>query len=113
MTDATTQLEGQQEAANEAAPIAAKTNVVFFDKKPNLPLLTLEAAVQVSALLMRDSGGATPSGIYLLRKCGQKHVTATAEAGVAPDDLATWASAEAKRRSASLNHGEIVAQSLI
>lgn len=81
--------------------------------KPNVPLLTLETAVQVAALLMRDNGGIAPQGAFLLHKCGQKHVLATADSGVAPDHLATWACAEAKRRSAALDHKEIAAQSLI
>lgn len=80
--------------------------------KPNVPILTLETAVQVAALLIQRDGVA-PKGDYLLRKCGQKHVLATAEAGVAPDNLATWACAEAKRRSATLSHKEVAAHSLV
>lgn len=79
---------------------------------PNVPLHTLEAAVQIAALLINREDK-EPSGEYLLQKCGQVHVEATANAGVDPDSLRDWAVSEAQRRSASLDHKEITKFSLI
>ena len=70
---------------------------------------TLEAAVEVAALLIRREGR-DPDGAYLLRKCGQAHVDAVKDAGEDPDKLASWVCSEARRRSLGLNHKAIVAQ---
>ena len=75
----------------------------------NVPPATLEAAVEVAALLIRREGR-DPDGAYLLRKCGQVHVDAVKDAGEDPDKLASWACSEARRRSLGLNHKAIVAQ---
>lgn len=72
---------------------------------------TLEAAVQITALLI-NRDGKEPSGAYLLQKCGQKHVNAVKDAGVDPEEVAAWARAEARRRSPALDHLVIVAKRL-
>lgn len=92
-------------ANRPSPPAAAKT----FKSRPDVPLPTLEAAVQVAALL-HHRDGADPDGAYLLRKCGAKHVAAVQDAGVNPDDVAKWACAEARRRSPAMQHEAIVAQ---
>ena len=75
----------------------------------SVPATTLEAAVQVAALLYHRDG-AEPGGDYLLRKCGQVHVDAVRESGGDPAAVAEWACAEARRRSPAMNHKAIVAQ---
>ncbi len=79
----------------------------------NVPDTTLEACVQVAAVLTNRAAGIEPDGLTLLYKCGQRHVDAVAKAGSSPDEVVAWACAEARRRSPALNHKAIVAQSIV
>jgi hypothetical protein len=93
------------------APIQAdpQEDAVPKGAPKGVPATTLEAVVQVAALLHRRDG-TDGGGDYLLRKCGQVHVQAVADADADPDKIAAWAYAEARRRSPKLDHQAIVAQ---
>ena len=114
MTDPTTQsvfskVVSAVESAVGIGPAAAPPNAAA---QPNAPLLTLETAVQIACQIIAVDE-ADPEGDYLLLKCGQLHVDAVAAAGTAPDAIAKWACAEARRRSPSLDPFAIRAQSLV
>lgn len=101
-------------AKKSAATLEAEQDSPVADATPATPAVaaaTLEAAVQVAALLINREGS-DPGGIHLLQKCGQVHVDAVAAAKADPEQLATWACAEARRRSPALNHKAIVAQAI-
>lgn len=89
-----------------------KGTLKILARPRNVPVTTLEATVQMAALLMNREGGQEPSGAYLLQKCGQIHIVAVNESAADPDAVRAWACAEARRRSVTLNHKEIVSQQI-
>ncbi len=100
-------------AAQLAEAWPAETEAEFPDIPEDIPDATLEACVQVAAVLTHRLGGTKPDGFTLLDKCGQRHVDAVEKAGASPDEVCAWACAEASRRSSALNHKAIVAQSIV
>ncbi len=100
-------------AAQLAEAPPADTEAEFPDIPEDIPDATLEACVEVAAVLTNRAGGTEPDGAHLLRKCGQGHVDVVAKAGADPDAVANWAIAEARRRSPALNHRAIVAQTIV
>lgn len=65
-----------------------------------VPDATLEACAGAARVLAGRLEG-EPNGALLLRKCGKDHIAAVQKAGVDPDKVASWACAEASRRSSA------------
>jgi hypothetical protein len=98
--------------ASEAPGIEAiRVRPAAIGKPAGVSDHTLESAVQIAALLIRQND-ADPGGALILQKCGQIHVAEAARAKADVGKLGEWACAEARRRSPGLDHKEIVSQAM-